>query len=149
MDRQRKWNMALFALYLLLMGVLLFHRTVPEGELSYWEQLGRRINLQPLKTIRLFLVLLDHPRFRRDAIVNLVGNVVMFLPLGMLLPRVFQKKPRLWKPLLTAALMILAVEIAQMLTLLGTCDVDDLILNLAGTALGYGLFRLTGKEKED
>jgi len=30
----------------------------------------------------------------------------------------------------------------QLLTLLGSCDIDDLLLNLMGTALGYGVFRL-------
>ena len=34
------------------------------------------------------------------------------------------------------------VELLQMLLLVGTCDVDDLIQNLLGAALGYGLFRL-------
>ena len=43
--------------------------------------------------------------------------------------------------LLTVILVISAVEAAQTLLLVGTCDIDDLILNTAGAAIGYGLYR--------
>ena len=43
---------------------------------------------------------------------------------------------------------MIPVELLQMLLLVGTCDVDDLILNLLGAALGDGLFRLMRWEKE-
>ena len=38
--------------------------------------------------------------------------------------------------------IIVLVELTQMLTLLGTCDVDDLILNVLGIWLGERLYRL-------
>ena len=57
-------------------------------------------------------------------------------------------KDILWhggKALLCAALIITAVEIAQLLTLVGSCDVDDLILNLAGSTVGYILYKIISK----
>lgn len=142
MDRRRKWNIAIFLMYALFMLWLLFFRNRVPGDVR---DIGQRLNLTPLHTIRLFWNLLSHPRpaLVRLAVVNLAGNILLFLPLGLLLPQAFQKAPRLWKTLLTAALLICAVEIAQLLTLRGSCDVDDLILNLLGTLLGYGVFRLT------
>ena len=43
-------------------------------------------------------------------------------------------------------LVMLAVETAQLLTLLGSFDVDDLILNLFGMILGY-LFCIANSRK--
>ena len=38
------------------------------------------------------------------------------------------------------------VELLQMLLLLGTCDIDDLILNVLGACLGYLLFYLNHRK---
>lgn len=103
-------------------------------------------NLKPFHTIRLYLPLLHREPesdLFRQAVVNLVGNVVMFVPLGMFLPA-WVKKPSFWKILLTGAAVICLIELLQLVTLLGCCDVDDLLLNLVGVSLGYGLYRLLG-----
>lgn len=148
MSSRRKWHIALFSLYSLLMLVLLFHRELPGGELPWLEEMSLHINLTPFQTIDLFVRLLDHsnPVFVRLAVVNLAGNVILFIPLGYLLPLVFPKLCRLWKTLLLAAVIIAAVEAGQMVTLLGTCDIDDWLLNLAGVLLGYGLFYILHKK---
>jgi glycopeptide antibiotics resistance protein len=39
-------------------------------------------------------------------------------------------------------LTIMVIEWLQLVTRLGSCDIDDLILNLVGTAIGFGLFGL-------
>jgi glycopeptide antibiotics resistance protein len=36
----------------------------------------------------------------------------------------------------------LLIEILQLIFYLGTCDIDDLILNVLGSLLGYGVYRL-------
>ena len=97
--------------------------------------------------MKLFSGLLsDHrPHLVQAAVINLFGNVIMFIPLGLLLPSLFSKLQRLWKMLFAVTLIIIAVEILQLFTLVGSCDVDDLFLNLIGAALGYGLYKLTRK----
>ena len=145
MDKRRtieKWALALYALGML---VLLFQRAPAQSAAPYPEQLLRHLNLAPLRTIRLYWGLLKHPRppLVRLAVVNLVGNIVLFIPLGYLLRAVFPKLRKSWRALLAAAGIIILVELCQMITLLGTCDVDDLILNLLGCALGCGLYSLT------
>ena len=131
MKQNRIWR-TLFVIYCGLMLVLLFHR-------AGYDQL--RINLTPFHTIQLYLRLLSRPAFRQSAIINLAGNVVMFIPLGFLLPRIFDKQNRLWKVLLTTAVIITLVELVQYVTLLGSCDIDDLILNVIGAAIGYGIYK--------
>ena len=143
MKQKRIW-VILFALYGALMLWLLFDRVGYEPGLPYWEQVHQQLNLVPFRTLRLFADLLDSGvrSYIRMAVINLGGNVIMFIPLGFLLPRVFEKVNRFWKILLATALVITAVEIIQLFTLVGTCDIDDLILNLIGSAIGYGIHKL-------
>ena len=44
--------------------------------------------------------------------------------------------------------IMLAVEVAQLFTLRGSFDVDDLILNLLGAAIGYLIYRWTEPAKK-
>ena len=131
MKQNRIWRI-LFVIYSGLMLVLLFHRTG-------YDQL--RSNLIPFHTIALYWKLLARPAFRKSAIINLVGNVVMFVPLGFLLPKVFPKQNRFYKVLLTTTAVITLIELTQFYTLLGSCDIDDLILNAVGAAIGYGIYK--------
>ena len=64
------------------------------------------------------------------------------MPFGWFLPYIWQKMRSFLKTVLTAALSICLVEICQYVTGLGSCDVDDLILNLAGVMLGYLVWKL-------
>lgn len=142
MERKRL-GAALFGLYCAVMLWLLFDRSGASEDVPYWEQVSANLNLVPFRTLRLFGSLLtDHrPHLVRAAVVNLFGNVVMFIPLGLLLPMVWEKLRSLGKVLLTTAAIITIVEIMQLFTLVGSCDIDDLILNLIGSALGYGVYR--------
>jgi glycopeptide antibiotics resistance protein len=47
---------------------------------------------------------------------------------------------------LFVAITISCVEILQLFTLLGYCDVDDLILNTLGAAIGYGIQALLDRQ---
>ncbi|MBR2888895.1 MAG: VanZ family protein [Oscillospiraceae bacterium] len=138
-----KIAIGLFALYGTVMLWLLFAREAGTVGPDYWEQVQNRINLEPMHTIRLFLrVLAGEPSgyYLRLAVVNLLGNVVMFLPLGFLLPLVWPSFGKWWRTWLATLAIMIPVELLQLFTLRGSCDVDDLILNLAGAALGYGFF---------
>lgn len=70
---------------------------------------------------------------------NLLGNIAIFIPLGFLEALVVDKRSFL-KTSLDGFLLSLLVEICQMITRVGTFDVDDLILNTLGTMLGYLVF---------
>ena len=137
----------LFAAYCVLMLWLLFDRPGYTAGIPYWDQLLSNLNLTPFRTLRLFFGLLDdhRPYLVRAALINLVGNVVMFIPLGLFLPLTFTRLRKLWRTMLTVTLLITAVETAQLFTLLGSCDVDDLILNTIGTLIGYAVFSLLRK----
>lgn len=146
MKRNRIW-IVLFGLYGALMLWLLFDRPGYVPDVPYWEQVRQQLNLVPFRTLRLFAGLLDSGvrSHIHMAIINLGGNLIMFIPLGFLLPKVFPKLSSLPRVLLATAVIITAVEIIQLFTLVGSCDIDDLILNVLGSAIGYGIHQYTKK----
>lgn len=134
-----------FGAYIALMLWLLFgQRMGVQGSGSYAAQLLDHLNLVPLRTIGQYLGLTEHaePVSRSHAIINLAGNVVMFVPLGFFLPLVASSCRKYRNHSLWVLAILLAIELLQLFTLLGSFDVDDFILNLAGAAIGYGFYRL-------
>ncbi len=138
-----------FALYILLMLWLLFGQRVGlDYSGSYSEIVTSNLNLVPFQTIHNYLLLLSSTSSGtafRHAIINLAGNVIMFVPLGFFLPNVFTKRNTFTGCLLQCAILILIIEIIQLFTLLGSCDIDDFILNMAGAAAGYGIYTVLRK----
>ena len=134
------WKL-LFLVYAALMLWLLFDREggVP-GE-DYWLQVQQNMNLEPFHTIKLFWNVLDREEYRRLAIINLGGNIGMFIPLGFFLPTLWKSLQKWWRTWLATLLIMLGVELIQLFTLRGSFDVDDLILNLVGAAMGYIVYR--------
>lgn len=137
---------AAFLIYGLLMIYLLFGQRMgqlPVG--TYWERISANLNLKPLDTVWRYIWVLKNSEdaaLLRHAVVNLVGNVVMFVPLGYLTPCIWGKVQKFWRHFLYMVLIIVSIELLQLFTLLGSCDVDDLILNLVGTTLGYLLWKI-------
>ena len=150
MAKRRTRLIILALLYAAAMAALLFFREPGDTGGPYWGQMANRFNPVPFRTIRLYLRLLNHPSrpwLVRLARVNLFGNVLLFIPLGLFPPLLHEKMGRFWKTILLAAGIVAMVELLQMLLLVGTCDIDDLLLNVLGAAFGYGLYRLTGNRK--
>ena len=80
----------------------------------------------------------------RRMLEQLITNVVMFVPLGFLLPVVFQKLRRFLPALGAVTSVTLLIEITQFF--IGrSADIDDVIMNAAGGALGYLLFHLLSR----
>lgn len=94
-------------------------------------------NLIPFKTISLYISRQD-----RVAIINLLGNLIAFAPMGIFLPLLFKKQTKLQNFILTNIAIILAIESLQFLSLSGHFDIDDLILNLLGALIIYGLYKI-------
>ena len=151
MSKPHALRRVVFWLYCVLMLYLLFFQRVPFlSEETYLLTLRRNLNYTPGDTIlRFYRLMRYYPGYRRAAIVNLFGNIGMFIPLGFGLPWVYKRLRRFWKTLLTAAGLIVCVELVQLVTLLGHCDVDDLILNLIGVSMGYLLWALTLRRREE
>ena len=84
-------------------------------------------------------------------LINIIGNVTMFIPVGIVWPICFKRLTTLKKTVLFGAGFPLLIEISQ-IPLYDRCsDVDDLILNTTGIFLGaliyFGVKRLMSSKK--
>ncbi len=80
---------------------------------------------------------------------NLLGNILIFVPFGMLVPMLSKKYKRFWCVALLSFELSLAVELIQLLTKVGSCDVDDMLLNTIGGMLGYAVYAwLRGRRRK-
>ena len=126
---------------------LLFGQRVGGTDFTdYALKLKSNINLIPFTTVRLFLKAASKTEgyyWVWQAERNIVGNVVLFVPLGII-PAIYPKIRGFIRFVAVVSLVICTVEILQFLSLLGSCDIDDLILNLAGASAGYAIMKLSG-----
>ncbi|WP_335436989.1 VanZ family protein [Neobacillus niacini] len=135
----------LFIIYLLLLiKVLLFKYPfsviVNRFSLDYsWEIILNNSNFIPFKTINLFLFEANDVH---NSVKNLLGNIIVFVPFGFLLPMVFSRLTKFLSVIFLSFAISLLFEVTQLLFRLGSFDVDDLILNTAGSGIGFLLFRL-------
>jgi glycopeptide antibiotics resistance protein len=93
----------------------------------------------------------QHPHITTFCLRNTLGNVALFVPLGILLPLVSHRFLRLKRVLLFALLLSLSVESIQfLLRFFGNpraVDIDDLILNTLGACVGFALYRAFNPSK--
>ena len=88
-----------------------------------------------------FVYLFDYPTMR-EALLNLIGNTTMFIPLGIVWPAVFKKLNTHRKVIAAGFGVSLAIEILQLPFFGRSTDIDDLILNTSGYLMGYGIYLL-------
>ena len=73
----------------------------------------------------------------------LILNVLLFVPVGLLLPLVLRRNTW-WRVGLACLAATLAIELVQPLVD-RSGDIDDVLCNLAGSAIGFGLYKLLDK----
>lgn len=128
---------------ILLLGSILFiiYLTIfPESLLGTGITPGG-INFIPFHTIG---DLLFHQSFR-DFIINNIGNIILFVPFGCVLPFKFSNINSLQKGCLIGMSLSIIIEFVQLFMPNRWTDVDDVILNTLGTGIGYCLFKLLSK----
>ncbi len=138
MKRNILWGS--FALYILLMLWLLFIRYRDVTVTDYWGQLAGRVNLVPFASVGSMLHNLRHyPTLPVlwQVVYNIGGNIAMFVPLGFFLQKLLPSCRGFLRCMGTVAGIMSMVELCQLLTLRGFCEVDDVMLNVAGAALGW------------
>ena len=139
----------LFVVYAGLLLWLLFDRPVAWDPVSDYAQIMRgNMNLIPFHTIGNYWKVVTRWEFTplfRHSVINLGGNIFLFIPIGYFLPRLWPYLRNFFSFLLTCAMAITLVELLQLVTLLGSLDIDDLILNLLGMVVGYLIYMIFKK----
>lgn len=136
------WEIVLFVVYLAGLCYFLF----------FAESLGRgasgnyRYNLVPFREIMRF-VRYRHTIGAGRVALNIFGNIAAFVPFGLFLKSLSKGKMRLGAVFLLSAECSVIVEVLQLLTTIGSCDIDDVILNTCGGVLGGVCYRLFAGKK--
>ena len=74
--------------------------------------------------------------------INLLGNIAIFVPLGVYIT-IFTQGKTIWKNTVLILFVSVFAEIIQFTFKFGIGDVDDVILNTVGGLIGCILCRLT------
>lgn len=82
--------------------------------------------------------------FQSEGMFTYSMNILMFMPLGFLLPYVWREYRNLLKTALIGALFSIFIELAQLPTN-RLADIDDLMMNTLGAVLGYLAWKMIGK----
>lgn len=111
---------------------------------SYFDN---NFNIIPFNTIKNYL---DNSGIYFDiklVCINLLGNLLCFMPFAFFLKYLFKRENKFINFLLTILLIVISFELIQLLTLSGSFDIDDIILNTLGAILFYLFINLKGIDK--
>lgn len=127
----------LFFIYFLIVIYLTFFKN---GILHLDLQMRTYANLIPIvETIKMFQ---DNFMGVGNAFYNVIGNVLLFVPLGFGIPLFFKNHNKLSKVMFYGFLASLSIEILQYLTCTNFTDIDDIIFNTLGAVLGFIIFNI-------
>ena len=139
-----------FGLYLLLLVTLTLFDSIwgrnginlVNANINYKQYFENTVNLVPFKTIMMYIKQFDSMYATRTVLLNLLGNIIALMPMAFFLPLLFKKQNKFRNFLLTTTGIILLIEVLQLITSSGRFDVDDLILNLSGALILYGIIKI-------
>jgi glycopeptide antibiotics resistance protein len=135
------WGIVVFYI-LLLMDVVFLSRLSSGASI-------RLVNLVPFQSIQSYINVDDGVHYRLLD-VNIWGNILLFVPMGIYVPLI-KKSFSFLKTLLSLVFISLLIEGIQYLFILGSADIDDVLLNVMGGLLGWVFYRfllLLGKTPE-
>ncbi|WP_019155184.1 VanZ family protein [Robertmurraya massiliosenegalensis] len=140
-----------FYLFILSWLILFKYLSIPDiisrFTFSYEGFVWNTHNFIPFKTIGYYLFFANDINFD-IRVENLTGNILGFVPFGMLFPLLFSKFHSFKKIALATFCLSLTFELLQLIFKFGSFDVDDLILNTVGGVVGYIPVMLVIKYKE-
>lgn len=116
--------------------------------LTYWMIWGFGRTTQPDISYNLvpFTTMTSYFPIRSlGSLINIVGNIAVFVPFGLLIPLAFQIRFRMMLAYFLTGLFVL--EMIQLISRRGSLDVDDFILNSVGVTMGYGLLGVIMKSR--
>ncbi len=123
------------SLYIVLYIILLISITMVIGRMDVNFNIKnlQYLNTQSLIPFRSIKSYMSSNVLLRTQLYNLLGNCVMFIPLSFLLMLKYKKKDKLFHQIKIIFPCVLIIEFLQLLTNIGSFDIDDVILNIFGS----------------
>lgn len=104
--------------------------------------ISNSLNIIPFKTIIEYIKAFDSLLDTRAVMTNLLGNIIACMPFAFFLPLLFKKQNNIKRFTITMIVIVLLIELLQFVTLSGSCDIDDIILNVSGTLIMYAVLKI-------
>ena len=114
---------------------ILFREVAAHG---WWHGVVHRIHTKERINLRPFLMF---KQFRIGS-TQVIGNLVMLLPLGIYIPLLFPKLSGFFKVFIICLLTSISIELMQLITNVRSTDIDDVILNTSGAVVGYMVYKV-------
>jgi glycopeptide antibiotics resistance protein len=153
MNHKKIKRPVVLTLFVLYMVAILFLLIIPNnyrgqnvlvGGLT-WERwtahITRGFNLVPFSGIAEQIGFIVAGEDVARNVIYLGGNLVGFAPLGFFLPVLFARQRKFRAYLIAVILALIGLELVQLLTMRGSFDIDDIILNNAGACFGFWILR--------
>ena len=90
-----------------------------------------------------------HINWKRELLINVIGNTAMFMPLGVVWPIVYKELNTHKKVIAAGVGFSFVIEILQLLFYDRVTDIDDLILNSLGFVVGYLIYLFVKRVKKN
>lgn len=105
--------------------------------------LSNSLNLVPFKTIISYVTKFVSGNIAPYIFIyNILGNVIALMPFAFFLPLLFKKQNNFKTFLLTMICIVTGIELLQFITMSGSCDIDDVILNVSGSLIMYEILHI-------
>lgn len=129
------------AYLVVLIRIVLFKQVALYNLFAAIGSMERTISIIPFKSL---LDMINNNISVTRILENILGNISIFIPFGLLLPIVQKDKSK--KIILYGLITSALIEIIQYVFALGSSDIDDLTLNTLGTIIGYLLYKIIHKK---
>ncbi len=133
-------NFTLFDAMFSRIGVL---GTVFSDSVTLKIYIENSLNLIPFATIFSYITaFINHTHSLTGVIINLIGNLIALMPMALFLPIFFKGLRKVLPFVISVAGVVLIIEILQLVFAVGACDIDDLILNVSGALMAFGILHI-------
>ena len=105
-------------------------------------------NIIPFSTISMYLNSYSSHEMNFSVIItNIFGNLIALTPMALFLPMLIKKCNKTVIFTLITTIAVIAIELLQLIFVSGSCDIDDLILNVLGAVIAYALLHIKSINK--
>jgi glycopeptide antibiotics resistance protein len=112
---------------------------INNGSIEFVNGNFQAVNLEFFRVFRETYNAIKYLDLWQPFLINFMGNIFMFMPIGFFLPLLWKKFEHILLTVGVGFLLSLSIELLQ-LTQLRSSDVDDLWLNTLGALIGFIFF---------
>ncbi len=153
--KQKIILMILFIIYLIILSYLMVwgryrFQVMIWNKGNFTNYLGNSVNIIPFHTI------IEYTRgyingyvSTYNFVVNIIGNIIAFIPFAYFLPMLFSKINNFKNFIITMIGIVITMELIQFITLSGSCDIDDVILNVLGVGIMFKILNINNNRKKN